>query len=144
MDEIEKLLEQADTPRDRAYLLVMYKIADRLGDVSDKLTEHRNEFVEHREQVTMQHKVFASLFNTFDNKFDLHVKDEQALVNKGLGAWMVITMVLVVVFSLGGWYVVRHVLDVAQQQATVIERNSNRLTAIETMIEQHLRTNGQK
>ena len=135
MDEIEKLLEQADTPRDRAFLLIMYKIADKLTDVDNAFHAHRKEYASHREQ----DKVDRTLFN---HKFDAHVADEQALLNKGLGAWMVVTAVLIVILGVGGWYVVRHILDVAQQQQTVIDRNSNRLTAIETMIDTHIRNNG--
>jgi hypothetical protein len=135
MDEIEKLLEQADTPRDRAFLLIMYKIADKLTDLDGAFHNHRKEYAAHREQ----DKVDRTLFN---HKFDAHVTEEQALLNKGLGAWMVVTGVLIIVLGVGGWYVVRHILDVAQQQQSNIERNSNRLTAIETMVKQHVENGG--
>lgn len=131
MDEIAKLLEQADTPRDRAFLLIMYKIADKLGDLDNAINAHRKEFIEHRDTATVRHELF-------DSKFDIHVRDEQGLLNKGLGAWMVLTGVLVLVLSFGGWYIIRHILDVAAQQAAVVDRNSNRLTVIETLIQRHL------
>lgn len=131
MDEISKLLEQADTPRDRAFLLIMYKIADKLNDLDGAMAAHRKEFIEHRDAATIRHELF-------DSKFDSHVRDEQGLLNKGLGAWMVLTGVLVLLLSFGGWYMVRHILDVASQQQAVIDRNSNRLTAIETLIQRHL------
>jgi hypothetical protein len=53
---------------------------------------------------------------------------------------MVVTGVLIFALGLGGWYIVRHVLDVASAQSAVIEHNSNRLTALETLARQNMTT----
>jgi len=129
MDEIARLMEQANEPRDRAFLLIMLKIADKLGDLDSAFVDHRKEFAEHRDTTTARHDVF-------NVKFDAHVRDEQSLINRGLGAWMVLSALLVFVLGVGGWYIAHHILDVNATQQVSIDLNSNRLTALETLIRQ--------
>ena len=129
MDEIARLMEQANEPRDRAFLLIMLKIADKLGDLDSAFVEHRKEFAENRDTTTSRH----DLFNI---KFDAHVREEQSLINRGLGAWMVLSALLVFVLGVGGWYIAHHILDVNAVQQGSIDLNGNRLTALETMMRQ--------
>ena len=116
MDEIAELLKHAESPSERATLLVLHKIATKLGDIDKDFTEHRREFNEHREE------------------FRSHVAEEQKLLARGLGAWMILSGALAIGASAGAWYVGAHITDVNKVQQVVIDLNSNRLTAIEQQL----------
>ena len=117
MDEIGELLKSAESKSERATLLVLHKIATKLGDIDKDFTEHRREFNEHREE------------------FRSHVAEEQRLIERGIGAWMALSGALALGASAGAWYVGAHITDVNKTQQIVIDANANRLTAIE----QHLK-----
>lgn len=115
MDEIGKMLENADTPAERVLLLVLYKIQQNLSEMSKDFMEHRGEFAAHRVE------------------FDKHVVVEQKLWNKGIGGWIVMSVVLAASFSFSGWYISRHILDRDVAQQSAIDSNTNRITALETL-----------
>ena len=115
MDEIGKMLENADTPTERAHLLILYKIQQSLSEMIADFIEHRGEFAEHRRD------------------FEKHVVEEQKLFNKGIGAWMVMSIFLAAGLSISGWYISRHIIDINVAQQISIDANSNRLTALESL-----------
>lgn len=119
MDEIGELLKSAESKSERATLLVLHKIATKLTDIDKDFTEHRREFNEHREE------------------FRGHVADEQKLLARGIGAWMILSGALAIGASAGAWYVGAHIIDVNRVQQMVIDLNSNRLTAIEQRLKDH-------
>lgn len=116
MDEIAKLLENAQTPTERATLLVLYKIQQNLTSINKEFVEHRVEFAEHR------------------TAFTNHVTDEQKLLNKGIGGWMVMSVFLATALSVSGWYISHHIIDLNTAQQITIDINTNRITALETLI----------
>jgi hypothetical protein len=120
VDEIAALLEQADTPRDRAMLLVLYKLVSKLSEVDARTTQHAIDFNNHREE------------------FRLHVSQEETLLNRLIGIWISLILLGSGMLTLGGWYVSHYIIDVNQAQQQSIDINSNRLTALETLIRQIL------
>ena len=114
--EIRELLVNAVSPSDKAYLLILLTIQQNLVSLNSAFLEHRDEFASHRIE------------------FTAHVVEEQQLINRGMGAWLVMTVVLAFVVSVGGWYISHHIIDTAENTRTVVDLNSNRITALETLI----------
>lgn len=91
MADIEQMILNEDDPKQRAFLIVLNSInnslianTDTIRDVSEKLENHLTNFEE-------------------------YTKTEEAMLNKGRGAWKVITWVISVVqiIGLGIWTDVR-------------------------------------
>ena len=116
MDEIAKLLEQAESPKDRALLIVLFRIQQNLTDMGNDFTEHRKEFSDHRVE------------------FKAHVNDEQRLLTRGMAAWMTLTLLLSMGSSLGAWYVGHHIVGVNDSQQSQIDANTNRLSTLEAQV----------
>ena len=114
-DDIAKMLERSESSTERATLLVLYKIQQNLVALGEEFKEHRADFIVHR------------------GEFKTHVVDEQKLLNRGLGGWVVMSMVLAAALSVSGWYISKHIIDLNTAQQIAIETNSNRLTALETL-----------
>lgn len=81
--DIDTMIAAEDDPKQRAFLIVLNNInkslvanTETIRDVSDKLEHH----LEHFEQ---------------------HTKDDEALRNKGLGAWKVLSVVIGLIQCLG-------------------------------------------
>lgn len=111
--EIETLIMQEADPKQRAFLIVLNNINKSLlanthtvRDVSMKLEEHLDNFAAHAAQ-------------------------EEALMNKGRGAWMIVAWVLgiVQVAGLGIWQTARS--DLASIAETV---NANKAKFAEIMV----------
>ena len=129
-DEISKLLEQAETPLHRSLILILMEQARNtlaltvsMQQIATTFSEHRVEFAAHKE-----------LTQKLDTKFDAHVIEEGGMLTWGLRVFSVVSGLLVFIVGLFGWYVVRHVIDVNAAQQATIDVNSNRLTALETMV----------
>ena len=129
-DEIAKLLEQAETPLHRSLILILMEqarstlaLTSSMQQIATSFSEHRVEFQAHRE-----------LTQKLDTKFDAHVIEEGGLLTWGLRVFSIVSGLLVFIVGLFGWYVVRHVIDVNGAQQATIDANSNRLTALETMM----------
>ena len=91
MADIESMILSEDDPKQRAFLIVLNSInnslmanTDTIRDVSEKLENHLTHF-------------------------EQHTKSEEAMLNKGRGAWKVIAWVIGVVqiIGLGIWTDVR-------------------------------------
>ena len=140
MDEIGKLLEQATTPLERSILLKMLEQTRADGDLirlqreltssvqklTDSFVAHREEFIAHR------------------GEFNKHVVEESLLLTWGVRIFGTTATLLVFIVSMFGWYTVRHVIDVNQAQQTSIDINSNRLTALESLVKEERERHGIK
>lgn len=104
--DIDQLIMQEDDPKQRAFLIVLNSInnslianTETIKDISEKLDAH---------------------LTSYDN----HVEQEEALLNRGRGAWKVATWVIsgVQVIGLGIWAMARgeikdiHVMMQAEQK----------------------------
>lgn len=115
-EEIADLLRDADTPRERAHLLVLLQMSQSLTSIASAFEAHRSEFQQHREE------------------FETHVEVFARTNNRLSGAWMATSIILSVVMAVVGWYVAHHVVDVNERQQVQIDAISNRTTAVETRI----------
>jgi hypothetical protein len=132
VDEIRKLLEQAETPLERSILLMMMEqsratlaLTQSMDRLAAGFDDHRKEFMSHKETVSV-----------LDEKFDRHVIEEGTLLTWGTKTFAITCGLLVFIVGLFGWYTVRHIIDVNVFQQATIDSNSNRLTALEAVIKQ--------
>jgi len=128
--ETERLLDQAETPLDRSLILMQIEqhrataaLNESMRALADSFTAHRVEWVAHRDILTK-----------LDVKFDAHVIEEGGLLTWGLRVFSLVCSLLVFIVGTFGWYVARHIIDVNQAQQATIDVNSNRLTALETLL----------
>ena len=131
MDEIAKLLEQANTPLERSILLMLMEhsrntreLTVAVKEIASSFSTHRTEFVDHRVE------------------FAAHVKDEGTMLTWGLRIFAITSSLLVFIAGMAGWYVAHHILAVDAAQQMSIDTNSNRLTALETMVRRLHEANG--
>lgn len=99
-DEISDLLRDAESPRERAHLLVLMQMSQSLASIANAFDSHRSQFEQHK------------------NEFDSHAKKFAAQNNKLSGAWMATSIVLSFVLTLAGWYFAHHVVAVNEAQQT--------------------------
>lgn len=117
--DIEQMIMSEDDPKQRAFLIVLNSInrslianTDTIRDVSNKLEEH----LEH---------------------FETHTKAEEALVNKGRGAWWVAAWVIggAQVIGLGIWAEARNeIKDIhlaMQKEQTMLMQLESRVLFVE-------------
>jgi hypothetical protein len=130
VDEIRKLLEQAETPLERSILLMMMEqsratlaLTQSMDRLASGFDDHRKEFVAHKEVVSL-----------LDDKFDKHVVEEGTLLTWGARTFGITCGLLVFIVGMFGWYAVRHIIDVNSAQQVMIDINSNRLTALEALV----------
>jgi len=115
------LLEQADnTPGARSLALLTIENSRMIGELMlavqkmvDGQTLAQLEFTQHRVE------------------FKDHVRDEGSLLSAGIKIFALIVSLLAGVISIGGWYVGHHVLAVNESQQANIDKNNNRITALE-------------
>lgn len=115
--DIEKMIMQEDDPKQRAFLIVLNSInnslianTDTIREVSDKLESH----LEH---------------------FEAHTRAEDAMMNKGRGAWRVAAWVIGVaqIIGLGIWQQAK--MDLAEINVT-LQREQIQLGKLETRVGQ--------
>ena len=121
-DEIEKLIAQENNPQLRLQLMIMNRI--NLSLIAN--TRTTDEIAEKLEQHLEQ--------------YQLHASKEEALLNKGRGAWKVVAIVIgaVQVIGLGIWNEARS--DIAsihtalQAESLLSEKTNFRLDALERLL----------
>lgn len=116
-DEISKLVAEEPDGGKRAHLLIMLKMLDRLDAVTTAMSEIKDDVVDHKTR-----------FDEHREEFLKHALDEQALLNKGRGAWWVVVGVLIIAQSVVTWQFNRF-LDAFDK---VIERVSQHEVYIES------------
>jgi hypothetical protein len=105
-DEIGDLIRQEDDPKNRAFLIILQNInlslianTQTINDMDAQLRKHLSEFSKHTQQ-------------------------DAELLNKGRGAWRVLSSVLVAVQMILGWMILETYTEIKSLHAadTVIER----------------------
>jgi hypothetical protein len=119
---IRQAIEAAGTPSERALLMVLLEI-DRGLSANTEATN----------RIAVQFQVHSNDVNNFIHQtFRAHVEDEQRLLNRGLGAWMVLSSLLAAIITVGGWYIGHHILNVNEAQQVQIDAYAARLVKLET------------
>jgi hypothetical protein len=101
-EEIEEAIRLASDPKDRAFLLILNKIAGNL-DENTQLTR----------SLTMDLKAHTTAF-------EQHEKDEMALINQGRGFWRASLVSLVVLQGVLVWWVQDHLKETEQIKTDVL------------------------
>ncbi len=109
-DDIERLIANEDDPKQRGLMIVLQSInrsliANTISTQSTQLEveKHRQEFMQHL------------------NNFEKHAMNEEAIMNKGKGAWWVLSAVLMVAqsFVIYAWRDSR--IEIESMKASAIE-----------------------
>ena len=100
-EQIETLIMSASDPKDKAFLLILNKIADNL------------------DENTMLTRTLASEFKSHTEAFALHEQKEMALINQGRGFWRATLAAVVVIQALGVWWFQGHIAQTARTQEQV-------------------------
>ncbi len=100
-DQIEELILAADDPKDKAFLLILNKIADNL-DENTKLT-----------------RTLTNDLRAHTEAFAQHEKDEMALINQGRGFWRAALASVFLLQGLGVWWVQGHLEQMERVQKDV-------------------------
>ncbi len=100
-EQIEHLIMSADDPKDKAFLLILNKIADNL-DENTKLTRTLTEDLKNHTIAFAQHE-----------------KDEMALINQGRGVWRAALGAMFLLQALGIWWLQGHLDETAATAAKV-------------------------
>tara|TARA_R110000868_G_C10722525_1_gene750924 strand:- start:440 stop:895 length:456 start_codon:yes stop_codon:yes gene_type:complete len=120
--DISRMIEAAGTPSERALLMVLLEI-DRGLTANTEATQ----------RIAVQLESHSKDVTTFIHQtFRGHVEDEQRLLNRGLGAWMVLSSLLAAIITVGGWYIGHHILSVNELQQVQLDAYAARLTKLET------------
>lgn len=93
-EKIGDLILAATDPKDKAFLLILNKIADNL-DENTKLT-----------------RTLTKDLKAHTEAFQQHEKDEMALINQGRGFWRAALAAVLVLQALGVWWVQGHLARV--------------------------------
>ena len=105
--QIEELILSAESPKDKAFLLIMNKIALSL-DANTELTQD-----------------LSKDFKAQANAFKIHENQDLALINQGKGGLRVAIMLLVGLQAIGG-FVINNTLNEIKSirsELTVVQRN---------------------
>ena len=141
MDDIAKLLEQAERPLERALILMQMeqgRTTAALAVVIERLTanfeRHAEDFIKHRNLTREEASAANIAAALLDTRLRAHITEEGAMLTWGLRVFSATCAALVLVIGLGGAFIARYVLDVNERQQTTIDTNSNRLTSIEAIL----------
>ncbi len=100
-EQIEQLIMSATDPKDKAFLLILNKIADNL-DENTTLTRTLTEDLKSHTEAFAQHE-----------------KDEMALINQGRGFWRAALGAMFLVQGLGVWWIQGHLAETAETASKV-------------------------
>lgn len=119
-DEIEKLISAENDPKQRALMIVLQSINQSLiantictQGIQSDVTQHRKDFV-------------------------THAMNEEALINKGKGAWWVMATVLTILQGvvIYGWNASRNEIETMKSQAVEAQLIHQKLVGRITHLEQ--------
>ncbi len=96
--EIESLIKAAADPKDRAFLMIMNKMASSL-DVNTELT-----------------RTLSKELKTHTDRFEIHEKRETEIFNQGRGFVYAMLLCLGVFQAMGVWWVTGHLGEMEQMQ----------------------------
>ena len=114
-DEIGELIKQEDDPKNRAFLIILQNI--NLSLIANTKTVN---------DIDIQLKEHLEAFNT-------RAKKEDELINKGKGAWRVVSWILGIVQALTIWIVLQAWAEL-QDMHKADHSIENRITVIEEKI----------
>ncbi len=126
-DEIDKLISEENDPKQRALMIVLQSINRSLiantmctQGIQSDVTQHRADFV------------------VLLRNFDTHAMKEEALINKGRGAWFVIAIVLSIAQALllYGWNASRNEIEEMKSVAAAAQLTHEKLIGRITHLEQ--------
>lgn len=127
-EQIDQLILSANDPKDKAFLLILNKIAINL------------------EENTGLTRALADDFKAHTIVFQQHEKDEMALINQGRGFWRAALGALFIIQGLGAWWVQTHLEGAAQvaSEVKVLQVEVERHKEHHAQEEYHRRLAGQK
>jgi hypothetical protein len=141
MDEIAKLLEQAERPLERALILMQMEqgrttaaLAVVIERLTDNFERHAEDFIKHRDLTREEANAANIAAALLDTRLRTHIAEEGSMLTWGLRVFSATCAALVLVIGLGGAFIARYVLDVNERQQITIDTNSNRLTSIEAFL----------
>jgi hypothetical protein len=108
LERIEGLILTSTDPKDKAFLLILNRMADNLQEnteltrkLGEELTSHTKAFTEHT--IT----------------FSEHEKKEMELINQGRGGWKVIAVFVLFLQGISGWWIQDKLAEITQIKADV-------------------------
>jgi len=130
-EQVAALLDEAETKWQRALVLITTENSRSITELTSAV----------REMVNGQ-TMNQTRLEKIDTALSRHITEEGQLLSAGVRLFGIISSLLALVITVGGWYVGHHIITVNEMQQSVIDKSANRITALEVEMITHWK-NGQ-
>jgi glutaredoxin 2 len=122
--EILDWIESATEPKDKAFLMILYRMNASLQENTKFTREIAEDFTKHKEA------------------FTTHSTSITRLINMARGGYFVAIVLVVVIQALSG-YIVAQQIKAADKEGEVNAMQEHRILVLETVLAEHLKTTAQ-